>query len=116
MSTPVPGGENAAAELTPSERIEQDPEFQDLKSRFGKFIFPMTALFMAWYFAYVFVAVFAPDFMKTTVSGNINVGLVWGLLQFVSTFAITMYYRSWMNKSFDPAAERFRRHLEEDAL
>lgn len=114
MSTPVQRGGSAADDLTPSQRIEQDPEFQSLQNRLGKFIFPMTALFMAWYFAYVFAAIFAPDFMSTKVAGNINVGLVWGLLQFVSTFAITMYYRNWMNKTYDPAAERFRRHLEED--
>ena len=31
--------------------------------------------------------------MATQVFGNINVGLLFGLLQFVSTFVITMYLR-----------------------
>lgn len=98
--------------LTPHQRIAADPEFQDLRRGFGRFIFPLTALFMAWYFLYVLLAVFAPGFMATRALGNINIGLILGLLQFVSTFAITTAYRQWANNKFDPAAEKFKHHLE----
>ena len=44
---------------------------------------------------------------------NITVGLLFGLGQFVSTFAITTVYVRWANRRFDPAAERLRRDVEE---
>ena len=68
-------------------------EFADLRRRFRSFVFPMTALFLVWYFLYVLLAAYAPDFMANKVFGNINVGLLLGLGQFVSTFAITIDLR-----------------------
>ncbi len=97
--------------LTPAE-VAVSPEFLDLKRRFKSFIFPMTALFLVWYFLYVLLAAFAPAFMGTKVFGNINIGLLLGLGQFVSTFAITMIYRRWADKKFDPAAEHLRHSIE----
>lgn len=95
--------------------IQQSEDFVDLKRRFRRFVFPMTAFFMAWYFLYVFLAIFATDFMSTKVVGNINIGLVFGLLQFVTTFGITMWYARWADKVFDPRAEALHDKLEERA-
>ena len=100
---------------TAHQEVQDSPEFADLRRRFRSFIFPMTALFLTWYFLYVLLAAFAPGFMSTKVLGNINIGLLLGLGQFVSTFAITMLYRSWADKRFDAAADRLRSHLEGDA-
>ena len=86
--------------------MQQSAEFADLRRRFRRFVFPMTALFLAWYFLYVLLAAFAPDFMATKVFGNINVGLILGLGQFVTTFAITIIYVRWADREFDPRAER----------
>ena len=44
--------------------------------------------------------------MAIKVLGNINVGLVFGLLQFVSTFVITTIYVRYANRHLDPAAEK----------
>jgi uncharacterized membrane protein (DUF485 family) len=92
--------------------FQSSTEFRDLRSRFRRFVFPMTALFLAWYFLYVLLSSFAPDFMATKVWGNINIGLIFGLLQFVSTFAITIAYVRWADRSFDPAAESLREQIE----
>jgi uncharacterized membrane protein (DUF485 family) len=97
---------------TPHERLVQDPEFIALRSQFIKFVFPLTAAFMIWYFLYVFMAILAPEFMATQVVGNINIGLIFGLLQFVSTFVITLAYRNWADKKLDPSAESFRNRIE----
>ena len=72
----------------------------------------MTALFLAWYFLYVLLAAFAPDFMAVKLLGNLNVGLVLGLGQFASTFAITILYVRWADRQFDPTAERLRASIE----
>ena len=95
--------------------VQQSTEFTDLRRMFRRFVFPLTALFMAWYFLYVLLSSFAVDFMSTKVFGEINVGLIFGLLQFVSTFAITVIYVRWANRHFDPAAEALRERMEGSA-
>ena len=50
--------------------------------------------------------------MSTKVWGNINVGLILGLLQFVSTFAITGWYVSYSNRKLDPIAADIRHGIE----
>ena len=50
--------------------------------------------------------------MAIKLLGNINVGLVIGLLQFVSTFVITTLYVNYANKHLDPAAARLRERIE----
>ena len=92
--------------------IQDTPEFAELRSRFRRFVFPLTGLFLVWYFLYVLLSSYAPEFMAHKLAGNITTGLVLGLLQFVSTFAITMLYARWADRSFDPAAE----HLAECVL
>lgn len=84
--------------------IQNTPEFADLRRRFRRFVFPMTGLFLAWYFLYVLLSTYAPGFMANKLFGNITTGLVLGLLQFVSTFVITMTYARWADRSFDAAA------------
>jgi uncharacterized membrane protein (DUF485 family) len=103
--------ETSGAE-TDYERVQRTPEFQALRRRFRKFVFPMTALFLAWYLLYVLLAAYAPGFMGTRVAGNITVGLLFGLGQFVSTFVITMLYARWANTHQDPIAEELRQHIE----
>jgi len=100
---------------TDYERVQNSAEFQALRRRFRRFVFPMTAIFLAWYFLYVLLADYAHDFMSQKVWGNITVGLLFGLGQFVSTFAITMIYAHWANTRQDRVAERLRRHIEEGA-
>lgn len=101
---------------TDYERVQNSQEFQQLRRRFRNFVFPMTAFFLAWYLLYVLLAAYAHDFMSTRVTGNITVGLLFGLGQFVSTFAITMIYASWANKRQDAVAERLRRHIEDGEI
>ena len=94
------------------EEVQASDEFQDLKRRFRRFVFPLTGLFLAWYFLYVVLSAYAPDFMSKKVVGHVNIGLIFGLLQFVSTFAITMAYARWADREFDPTADRLRAHIE----
>ena len=98
---------------TDYQRVQNSDEFQALRRRFRRFVFPMTALFLAWYCLYVLLADYAHDFMATKLWGNITVGLLLGLGQFVSTFIITMVYARWANNKQDPVAERLRKHIED---
>ncbi len=100
--------------LTPEEyeQAQASPEFVELKRRFRRFAFPMTVAFLAWYLLYVLLSTYAPDFMATPVFGNVNLGLLLGLAQFVSTFAITHLYVAHANRSTDPIADEMRERLE----
>ena len=92
--------------------VQDSPEFQELRNRLRRFVFPMSALFLIWYFAYVLLGAFAHEFMAIKVLGNINVGLLIGLGQFVSTFVITFIYVRFANRELDPRAEAIRSELE----
>ncbi|MUL85050.1 MULTISPECIES: DUF485 domain-containing protein [unclassified Mycolicibacterium] len=91
---------------------QASPEFQELRTRLRRFVFPMTAFFLLWYALYVALGAFAHEFMATPVFGNINVGLLIGLGQFVSTFVITGLYVRFANRELDPRATAIREELE----
>ncbi|GAA0297069.1 DUF485 domain-containing protein [Kineococcus aurantiacus] len=107
MPAPAPGDD-------PYEEVRSSPEFQALRRRFRRFVLPLAALFLVWYAVYVLLADYAHGFMSTRVGGsNITVGLLFGLGQFVSTFAITTVYVRWANRRFDPAADALRHEVEQ---
>jgi uncharacterized membrane protein (DUF485 family) len=95
------------------DEVQASPDFVELRRRLRGFVFPATAAFLAWYLAYVLLATYARGFMGTKLLGNINVGLVLGLLQFVSTFLITWLYVRYANTRLDPLAERIRSQIED---
>lgn len=107
MSDPNDISEERAARYL---EVQNSQEFAELRKKFRGFVFPMTGAFLAWYFLYVVLATYATDFMSQHVWGNITIGLILGLLQFVTTFAITMYYARWADRVFDPAAEKLAEH------
>ncbi|SNS35894.1 Uncharacterized membrane protein, DUF485 family [Streptosporangium subroseum] len=72
----------------------------------------MTIAFFTWYLLYVVLSGFARDFMAIKVLGNINVALVLGLLQFVSTFGIAWAYSRFAERKLDPLADEIRHEVE----
>jgi len=94
------------------EAVRASRDFWTIQRRFGSFVRPACTLFIAWYFLFVIVAVFAPDFMRISVFGDVNVGLCFGVLQFASTFAIAASYRRWARRRLDPLSDRLRHRLE----
>nr|WP_090562881.1 MULTISPECIES: DUF485 domain-containing protein [unclassified Mycobacterium] len=92
--------------------MQASPEFQELRTRLRRFVFPMTAFFLVWYGLYVALGAFAHDFMAIRVFGNINIGLLIGLGQFLTTFVITGLYVRFANRELDPRAAAIREELE----
>ncbi len=80
-------------------------EFAQLRRRYRGFVFPWTVAFLVWYLLYVVMSMWAHDFMSIKLVGNINVALVFGVSQFVSTFVIARLYAIHAQKSLDPLAE-----------
>jgi uncharacterized membrane protein (DUF485 family) len=85
--------------------VAASPEFAALRRTFRRFVFPLAALFLVWYLLYVVMSNYAHGFMSRSVVGNVHVGMVFGLLQFVSTFVITMVYARWADRTFDAQAD-----------
>jgi uncharacterized membrane protein (DUF485 family) len=94
------------------EAFEKSPRFLALKRTRNTFVVPLAIFFLVWYFAYVLAAAYLPDFMATPVFGRINLGLILGLAQFVTTFVITMSYVTFANRKIDPRTEELRLELE----
>ncbi len=92
--------------------VQASPEFAELKRRLRRFVFPMAVAFLTWYLAYVLLGAYAHDFMATQVFGTINVGLLLGLAQFVTTFLITGLYVRYANREIDPRATAIREQME----
>jgi len=95
--------------------IQQSPEFQTLRRTHRSFVFPVLGACLAWYFAYVLLASYAHDFMSTPVFGSINVAMVLGLAQVVTTFAVTTWYVHFANRRLDPLSTEIREEIEADA-
>ncbi|MGW4795598.1 DUF485 domain-containing protein [Nonomuraea sp. NPDC004297] len=73
----------------------------------------MTVAFLVWYLLYVVLSGWARGFMGIKLLGDINVGLVFGLLQFVSTFLIAWAYARHAERKLDPIADKLRHEVEE---
>ncbi len=96
------------------ERIHASPEFAELKGNYLRFVVPMTVGFMVWYLLYVVCSNWAPGLMGTKVLGNVNVALLFGLLQFLTTFGIAFWYSRYSARRMDPLADALRADFEDE--
>lgn len=112
--------ERGRATYTPEEAkylaAQEAPDFQDLRKRYRGWVLPVAAAALIWYFLYVLLAAYAPDFMAEPVIGNVNVGLIMGLLQFVTTFGVTALYIRYADRVLDPVSSRIRDEFERGTL
>ena len=91
--------------------MEADPRFIELRRRYRSFVFPATIAFLSWYLLYILMCNWAHDFMSHQLWGNINVALIFGLLQFVTTFAIAWYYEQHSTNRLDPLSDELREEI-----
>jgi len=91
------------------EAVERSPEFRELIRRKKAFVIPATIFFLAWYFGFIILAGYAPDFMgEEFLTDGLTVGYVLALSQFVMTWVLGWMYIRRADKVFDPLAERAR--------
>lgn len=86
------------------QELHDSDDFGELRRRYRGFAIPWTVAFLAWYLLYVVMSNWAGGFMNIKLVGHINVALVFGLLQFASTFLIAWLYARHMNRHVDPLA------------
>ena len=86
---------------------ERSPEFRELEKRKKAFIIPGTIFFLSWYFGFIILAGYAPDFMgKEFLTDGFTVGYLLALSQFVMTWVLGAIYIRKSDREFDPLAER----------
>jgi uncharacterized membrane protein (DUF485 family) len=92
--------------------VQESAEFGELRRSYRSFAFPLTVAFIAWYLLYVLLSNYAGAFMGTKLFGNINVALVLGVAQFVTTFVIAWWYSRHAAAKLDPKAEAIKSRME----
>ena len=115
MATETPPPSKAEHQLPSTEEFEQvqeSAEFAELRSAHRSFAFPVTVVFIVWYLLYVLLCNYADDFMDTKVVGNINIALVLGLAQFLTTFLIAWWYARYSAAKLDPKGEAIKSRME----
>jgi uncharacterized membrane protein (DUF485 family) len=89
--------------------VERSPEFRELVRRKKAFVIPATIFFLAWYFGFIILAGYAPDFMgREFITDGLTVGYALALSQFVMTWVLGWMYLRRADNTFDPLAERAR--------
>lgn len=99
-----------SATPTPEQFLEvsQSQQFEELRSTFRNFAFPLSFAFLAWFIFYIVTATYAHGFVSQRVYGAINVGMVLGLAQFASTALVTWLYVRFADNRLDPATAALR--------
>ncbi|KQB84840.1 DUF485 domain-containing protein [Corynebacterium lowii] len=91
---------------------QRSPEFQELRHAIRSFTFPLTIAGIVWFTAYISLAMYAPELYGMRLVGNINLGIVLGLGQFLSTFLITWAYVRYAERNIEPRSSALRHRLE----
>ena len=84
--------------------VQRSDAFQEVRRRYRRFVFPGVAAFFTWYVAYVVTATAAPGLMARPVAGAVNVAMLAGLGQFLTTFLLTWAYARHARLCRDRAA------------
>ena len=86
------------------EAAERSREFRRLISTRRRFVLPATIFFFVWYFGFIVLAGYAPEFMGQSVYEGLTVGYVLALSQFVMTWGLSFWYLRRADRVFDPLA------------
>jgi uncharacterized membrane protein (DUF485 family) len=88
--------------------VQRSAAFQEVRRRYRRFVVPAVALFLSWYVGYVVAATTAPGLMARPVAGAVNVAMLAGLGQFLTTFVLTWAYARNARLRRDRAALELR--------
>lgn len=84
--------------------VHRSEAFREVRRRYRRFVAPAALAFLLWYLAYVVAATTAPELMARPVAGAVNVAMVAGLGQFLTTFLLTWAYARHARLRRDRAA------------
>lgn len=116
VGAPLPGGvpaqreseEETAAAADVYLEVQRSAAFQEVRSRYLRFVVPGVAVFLVWYVGYLVTATTAPELMARPVAGALNVAMLAGLGQFLTTFLFAWAYARHARLRRDRAALELR--------
>ena len=85
---------------------ERSPEFRELLRRRRSFVIPALAFVFVWYFGFIALAGYAPDFMGERIYEGFTVGYALALSQFLMTWFLGWLYLRRADRVFDPLARK----------
>ncbi|MEO5877666.1 MAG: DUF485 domain-containing protein [Streptosporangiaceae bacterium] len=88
--------------------ISHDRRFRLVRKRSRRLAMGLISSFLGWYFLYIALSAFARDLMAHPVIGHINVALLLGVLQFLSTFLLAWRYTRYSRRMIDPLTAQLR--------
>jgi uncharacterized membrane protein (DUF485 family) len=89
--------------LSSHEKIEQDPNYQELVRRRSSLGWTLTLIMLIIYFGFILLVAYAPKFLGTPLgTGVTTIGIPIGLFVIVSAFLLTGIYVSKANSKYDP--------------
>jgi uncharacterized membrane protein (DUF485 family) len=84
----------------------RSPEFKELVHKRRSFVIPVMAFVFVWYFGFIALAGYAPDFMGERLIDGFTVGYALALSQFLMTWFLGWLYLRKADRDFDPLAKR----------
>jgi uncharacterized membrane protein (DUF485 family) len=90
------------------------PEFKELVQKRRSFVVPVLVFVFVWYFGFIALAGYAPDFMGERLIDGFTVGYALALSQFVMTWFLGWLYLRKSDRVFDPLAKRAAERAVED--
>ena len=94
-------------DVTLTQRIANDPRYQELKSRRSRFGWWLTAAMMVVYYGFILLVAFDKPFLATRLGlGVTTIGMPIGLGVIVFTIVITGIYVRRANKEYDALTEQ----------
>jgi uncharacterized membrane protein (DUF485 family) len=102
---PATGGSDHHPEIDWKAAAES-PEFRELVQKRRSFVIPCLAFVFVWYFGFIALAGYAPEFMGESIYEGFTVGYLLALSQFVMTWVLGWLYLRKADSTFDPLARR----------
>ncbi len=109
MAQPAQSGRSSGAAASPQVdwvAAAESPEFRELIKRRRSFVAPALGFVFVWYFGFIILAGYAPDFMGERVVGGLTIGYLLALSQFIMTWVLAGLYLRQADRVFDPLATR----------
>jgi uncharacterized membrane protein (DUF485 family) len=72
--------------------VQRSAAFQEVRTRYRRFAVPGVAIVFVWYVGYLVTATAAPRLMAHPVAGAVNVAMLAGIGQFLTTFLFAWAY------------------------
>ena len=110
MAEPATGPRAGGASHHPEidwQAAAKSPEFQELVKKRRSWVLPATIFFMAWYFGFVILAGYAPEFMgKEFLTDGFTVGYALALTQFIMVWVLAVAYVRRADTVFEPLGKK----------